>query len=152
MDVKRNKVAAKRIDGKDQHKMQKITKDLDKLMILDHSNIVKILDMHQVDSTIWMFMEFCEFGDLNSLFDKHKFTEDHKLDLMMHIVQGVEYLHANDIIHRDIKPANILTESHELIVAKLTDFDFSRIKLRYITDDKQCRNCSLQGSRILSKK
>ena len=32
-DSKGNKVAAKRMDGKDKHKMEKITKDLDKLII-----------------------------------------------------------------------------------------------------------------------
>ena len=106
--------------------MQKITKDLDKLMTLDHPNIVKIFDIHQVDSTIWMFMEFCEFGDLNSFFPKHKLTRHEKLTLITDITQGVEYLHANNIIHRDIKLMNILIASHKLIVAKLTDFDFSK--------------------------
>ena len=120
-DSKGNKVAAKRIDGKDKHKMQKITKDLDKLMTLDHPNIVKIFDIHQVDSTIWMFMEFCEFGDLTDFFNKQKLTEHQKLKLMKHIAQGVEYLHANNIIHRDIKPENILIASEEPIVIKLAD-------------------------------
>ena len=125
-DSKCKKVAAKRIDGKDKLKMQKITTDLDKLMTLDHSNIVKIFDIHQVDSTIWMFMELCEFGDLNNFFYKHKLTEPQKLKLMKQIAQGVEYLHANNIIHRDIKPANVLIASDKPIAAKLTDFDFSK--------------------------
>ena len=64
--------------------------------------------MHQVDITIWLFMEFCEFGDLNTFFYKHKLTEHQKLELMKQIAHVVEYLHANNIIHRDIKPENIL--------------------------------------------
>ena len=48
-DAKGNKVAAKRIDGKDKRKMQKITKDLAKLVTLNHPNIVKVHDIHQVD-------------------------------------------------------------------------------------------------------
>ena len=125
-DAKGNKMAAKRIDGKDKHKMQKITKDLDKLMTLDHPDIVKIFDIQQVDTTIWFFMEFCEFGDLNSFFCNHKLNEHQKLKLMGQIAQGVQYLHKNNIIHRDIKPANILIASGCPIVAKLTDFDFSK--------------------------
>ena len=125
-DSKGSKVAAKRIDGKDKRKMEKITKDLNKLMTLDHPNIVKIFDIHQVHTTIWMFMEFCEYGDLNDFFYKQKITECQKLQLMRQISQGVEYLHANNIIHRDIKPANILISNHKPIVVKLTDFDFSK--------------------------
>ena len=107
-DARGNKAAAKRLDGKDKHKMLKITKDLDILLTLDHPNIVKVFDIHQVDTTIWLFMECCEFGDLNTFFYKHKLTEHQKLELMKQIAQRVEYLHANNIIHRDIKPENIL--------------------------------------------
>ena len=125
-DAKGKKVAAKRIEGEDNHEIQKIAKDLDKLVKLDHPNIVKIFDIHQVDSTIWMFMEFCEFGDLNTFFHKHELTQSQKLELMKQIAQGVEYLHANNIIHRDIKPANILIASDKPIIVKLTDFDLSK--------------------------
>ena len=52
MDARGNKAAEKRLDGKDKHKMLKITKDLDVLLTLDHPNIVKVLDIHQVDTTI----------------------------------------------------------------------------------------------------
>ena len=45
---------------------------------------------------------------------------------MNQIAQGVEYLHKKNVIHRDIKPANILISSENLIVAKLTDFDFCK--------------------------
>ena len=125
-DSKGNQVAAKCIDGKDKHKIQKITKDLDKLMTLGHPNIVKVYDIHQVDSTIWMFMEFCEFGDLNSFSYKQKLSQGQKLKLMQQIAQGVKYLHTNNIIHRDIKPANILIGSVKPMLAKLTDFDLSK--------------------------
>ena len=71
-------------------------------------------------------MEFCEFGDLNDIYDKHELTGHQKLLLMKQIAQGVEYLHANNIIHRDIKPPNILIASDAPITAKLTDFDFCK--------------------------
>ena len=125
-DAKGNKIAAKHIDGKDKHKVQKITKDLDKLATLDHPNIVKVHAIHQEDSTIWMFIKFCEFEDLIDFFPKKKLTPSQKLMLMKQIAQGVEYLHINNIIHRDIKPSNILIANDKLIVAKLREFDFSK--------------------------
>ena len=35
-----------------------------------------------------------------------------RLDILLGIAHGLEYLHANGIVHRDIKPANILLDSH----------------------------------------
>ena len=125
-DVKGYKRAAKRIDRAREYVVQKISKDVDKMLALDHSNVVKIFDIHQVGSTIWMFMELCQFGDLKSFTSKHGLTENQKLKLMQEIALGVEYLHANHVIHRDIKPANILIANYSPIVGKLTDFDLSK--------------------------
>ena len=125
-DAKDTKVAAKMIVAQDKNKMRLFANSLDILLTLDHPNIVKIFDIHQVDDRVWMFMEFCKFGDLRKFFHTHEITESQKLNLMQQIAQGVQFLHANNIIHRDIKPANILIASDEPIVAKLTDFDFSK--------------------------
>ena len=125
-DVKGYKRAAKRIDRTREYVVQKISKDVDKMLALDHPNVVKIFDIHQVGSTIWMFMELCQFGDLKSFTSKHELTENQKLKLMQEIALGVEYLHANHVIHRDIKPANILIANYSPIVGKLTDFDLSK--------------------------
>ena len=121
------KVAAKRICGKADSSMAKISKDLHKLMTLDHPNIVKFYNISQQKSDIWIFMEYCIHKDLNEVFHKRKLNKHEKIDIMVQISQGVEYLHGNKIIHRDIKPSNILISSDNPFLAKLTDFDFSKI-------------------------
>ena len=120
------KGAAKRICGKDSRKMKKVAEDLNKLLLLDHQNIVKFYDVNQDKSTIWIFMEFCPHQDLGEFFSKRKLTERQKLDIMIQIAEGIEYLHRRNIIHRDIKPSNILISNDNPIVVKLTDFDFSK--------------------------
>ena len=67
-DDKGKEVAVKRIDGTDKHKMAKVTKDLHRLLELDHPNIVKLLDIHHLDTTMWMFMEYCPNKDLAKCF------------------------------------------------------------------------------------
>ena len=119
-------VAAKRICGKDHHKMAKITKDLHKLLQLKHPYIVEFYDVKQIESSLWIFMEFCPHQDLGEFYGRRQLTERQKLDIMIQIALGVEYLHKNNIIHRDIKPSNILISSDNPVIIKLTDFDFSK--------------------------
>ena len=124
-------VAAKRICGKDRHKMAKITRDLHKLLELKHPYIVEFYDVKQIGSSVWSFMEFCPHQDLGHFFRRRQLTERQKLDIMIQIAQGVEYLHEKNIIHRDIKPSNILISSDNPLIIKLTDFDFSK----FLEDD-----------------
>ena len=124
-------VAAKRICGKDQNKMVKITRDLHRLLQLNHSSIVKFHDVKQIGASVWIFMDFCPHQDLGEFFQKRQLSERQKLDIMIQMGQGVEYLHKNNIIHRDIKPSNILISSDNPIILKLTDFDFSK----FLEDD-----------------
>ena len=119
-------VAAKRICGKDGYKMAKITKDLHKLLELKHPYIVEFYDVKQIGSSVWIFMEFCPHQDLGEFYGRRQLTERQKLDIMIQIALGVEYLHKNNIIHRDIKPSNILISSDNPVIIKLTDFDFSK--------------------------
>ena len=119
-----NFVAAKRILIT--HKMSKLTEEMNKLLQLDHSNVTKFFDVHEEKSSFWIFMEYCALKDLGQFFNGKELTQQHKLNIMVQITQGIEYLHINNIIHRDVKPGNILISNKHPIVLKITDFDFSK--------------------------
>jgi len=54
--------------------------------------------------------------------NKVDFTEDEIKDILRDIIQGIDYLHLQDIVHRDIKPDNILMADK---TCKITDFNVS---------------------------
>ena len=125
-DAKGNKVAAKRICGKSDRSMEKVSKDLYKLTQLNHPNIVDFYDIKHIKSTIWLVMEYCPHKDLDDFFRKQKLNKRQTFVIMDQITRGLEYLHRRNIIHRDIKPSNILVKSNDPIWVKVTDFDFSK--------------------------
>ncbi len=123
-------VAAKEIDKDPSSRA--VLKELEnstKQQQLHHENIAKILDIHN-GSEIWMFLEFCNGGDLNN-FARSQFKEfnDGKLLIMKQTAEGLKFLHDLRIAHRDIKPENILIQhktDSQCITVKLTDFGLAK--------------------------
>ena len=125
---KYKEVAAKRIEGTS---CPIHAQNFEELLKLHHENIVQIYDIHKNNQTLWMMMELCPEGDLNKFFSAMKDIEfDTKLDIMLQIAKGLNYLHSHNIIHRDIKPANILVTHEAGLTIKLSDFDLIRIGSR----------------------
>ena len=123
-DVKKNRIAAKRIDVNDHPRI--LTQDLDRFQHLNHQNIMKILDVEKSQNILWMMMPFCELGDLNHYYRNRNVSDETNLNLMKQIMAGVKYLHSQGIVHRDIKPGNILVASDNPLVIVLTDFDVTK--------------------------
>lgn len=63
--------------------------------------------------------------DLFNLIIHHANKIDDKLirTYFRQLIEGLQYLHENNIVHLDIKPENLLLDSHFNL--KITDFDFS---------------------------
>ncbi len=121
----REDVAVKRLDIRDAEIREKTSQDLTKLKSLNHRNIVKIFNVHKEDDVLWVFMQFCELGDLNKFFLAKNPRRNTVLDIYLDISEGMVFLPHKNVIHRDLKPANVVM-SGEPPVVKLTDFDVSR--------------------------
>ena len=120
-DAGKNTIAAKRIDGNVHPRI--LTQEMDKLLHLDHPNVMKILDVQKTDNIVWMMMPFCGLGDLSHFYRERDVPFETNVNIMKQIMAGIQYLHSQNIVHRDIKPGNILVASPNPLVIQLADFD-----------------------------
>ncbi|MBQ2239295.1 MAG: protein kinase [Alistipes sp.] len=72
-------------------------------------------------------MKYYQDGSLDKLIKSGKLSNEARYDLLLHILEGIAFLHSNGIIHRDLKPQNILIVEHNGEYTPLiTDFGISK--------------------------
>eukprot|EP01054_Gregarina_sp_Poly1_P002194 Gregarina_sp_Poly_1__2193@NODE_1583_length_3789_cov_73_608006_g1045_i0_p2_GENE_NODE_1583_length_3789_cov_73_608006_g1045_i0NODE_1583_length_3789_cov_73_608006_g1045_i0_p2_ORF_typecomplete_len400_score56_25Pkinase/PF00069_25/8_5e61Pkinase_Tyr/PF07714_17/1_2e39Kinaselike/PF14531_6/8_2e12Kinaselike/PF14531_6/5_5Kdo/PF06293_14/8_2e10RIO1/PF01163_22/1_9e08RIO1/PF01163_22/8_6e03WaaY/PF06176_11/1_1e07Pkinase_fungal/PF17667_1/2_6e07APH/PF01636_23/0_33Seadorna_VP7/PF07387_11/0_1_NODE_1583_length_3789_cov len=92
------------------------------LLDLAHGNIVEVFEV-VVDKydRVFMVMEYIEH-ELRILLqiNKPEFSISEKKQLILQLLQGLEFIHSRGYLHRDLKTANVLYSNGGLI--KLCDF------------------------------
>jgi len=116
-------------------KKDEINKEVEIMKKVHHENIVNLYHSYRPDAKgdfvmLSLIMEYCEGIDLTKFFENYPNKPEWKIrDYFRQIVNGLNYLHSEEIIHRDIKPQNILVTNHNKTV-KIADYGISRfIKL-----------------------
>lgn len=96
------------------------------MQIANHPNIVRLIDVRRSKSNIYLVMEYCEGGNLESYINERggRLSEKEALRILKKIVKGYQYLHSLNIVHRDLKLANILTHHGEV---KIADLGYSKL-------------------------
>lgn len=101
-----------------------IMSEIDLLKNLNHANIVKYKGFARDKENLWIILEYCENGSLQTILKKFgKFPESLVAVYISQVLEGLIYLHEQGVIHRDIKGANILTNKDGSV--KLADFGVS---------------------------
>ncbi len=97
---------------------------------LDHPNIVRLEEVYESHSEIYLVQELCIGGELFDRLDEqpdYHYTESECARLVKQMLCAVRYLHSKGIIHRDLKLENFLFSStandSEL---KMIDFGLSK--------------------------
>src|SRR5438552_316241 len=103
---------------------------------LQHPNIVIIYELGTHDGNPYMAMEFIAGESLESIVSSHKrMSLVDKIDIMIQILNGLQYAHEHGIVHRDIKPGNIMLLKDGTV--KILDFGIARISDNSMTKTGQ---------------
>ena len=108
---------------------QEWKKEFTILMKVDsHPAIVQLYGYLDGGNKLWVEMEYCSGGDLQTYFLEKGVTKPQKRQFMMEIASAVDHLHNNEIIHRDLKPENILVtyDSSQKAITKMGDFGLAK--------------------------
>jgi hypothetical protein len=136
----RRKVAVKRIlphlvENPDFVKM--FTREARVAAVLQHPNIVQILDYGKIENAYFIGMEYIDGKNLGEILStlKQGLPVDHAIFIFSEICKGLDYSHTKrddntgeplNIVHRDISPQNLLISYRGEV--KISDFGISKAR------------------------
>ena len=98
-----------------------------------HPNIANYEEVFTFESPQGVFdyaiLQYYPHGNLSDLIKSKNLTLEEKEDIAFQILNGLEFLHNNNVVHRDMKPSNILIHKHDLsgrYIPKIADFGLSK--------------------------
>lgn len=101
--------------------------------IIDHANIVTILDVGRLDDgRPYMVMEYLKGQPLSALVGTDALSDALLSRIMLDVLNALSAAHENKIIHRDLKPDNIFVSPEGR--ATLLDFGIAKLEPDVIND------------------
>ena len=114
-------------------KVKALESEIELLSQLHHPNIVRYIGTSRDEKYLNVFMEYQAGGSIATLLQKYNFFTEGLIKIYTkQILDGLEYLHAHNVIHRDIKGANVLVHSNG--TCKLADFGGAKLLKEYGPD------------------
>ncbi|XP_004676695.2 PREDICTED: serine/threonine-protein kinase DCLK3 [Condylura cristata] len=120
---------------------------------LSHPNIVKLHEVYETETEIYLIMEYVQGGDLfDAIIESVKFPERDAALMLMDLCKALVHIHDKSIVHRDLKPENLLVQRNEdkSTTLKLADFGLAKHVVRPIFT--VCGTPTYVAPEILSEK
>ncbi|CAM9766112.1 unnamed protein product [Chrysoparadoxa australica] len=117
-------------------KMDTIKREIEILTLVDHPNVIKLVDVFEDEHYLHLVTELCTGGELfdriiaRSESDEGRYSERDAAIIIRKILLGLRYCHVeHNICHRDLKPDNFLFKGpEEDAELKIIDFGLSRFE------------------------
>jgi protein kinase-like protein len=90
---------------------------------LNHPNIVAVYDVGVDRDLSYIILEYVRGKTMREI-DRSKISFDDAVNLIVQLLEALQYAHGQGIIHRDIKPGNIIVTDDRLL--KVMDFGLAR--------------------------
>lgn len=117
--INRKKIKSLRMDFK-------IKREITNMKLFRHPHIIKLYEVIETATDIFMIMEYVSGGEIFEHIVKHGRLEEAKArHFFQQIISGVEYCHAHMVVHRDLKPENLLLRAKGEDFIKIADFGLS---------------------------
>ncbi|KAK4883119.1 hypothetical protein RN001_006438 [Aquatica leii] len=99
--------------------------EIDILSECKHPNVVELIEAFQKDQQLWMLIEYCDGGAVDSIMTElEKPLNEYQIAYVcQNMCKGLLFLHKTHIIHRDLKAGNVLLTMAGGV--KLADFGVS---------------------------
>ncbi|CAJ2504239.1 Uu.00g116330.m01.CDS01 [Anthostomella pinea] len=111
----------------ERHMPLSIEREVAILKLIDHPHIVKLNDIWENRSEIYLVLEYMEGGDLFTYINEFgPLREFEMMHYFRQILSALEYVHSFNICHRDLKPENILMKENGEV--KIADFGMAAIQ------------------------
>ncbi|KAK0655964.1 hypothetical protein B0T16DRAFT_424640 [Cercophora newfieldiana] len=96
------------------------------LKLIQHPNIIQLLDIWENRQEIYIVTEYVEKGDMFGFINWNgRLEEEEAMLYFRQIMSALEYCHSLNICHRDLKPENILLKSNGQV--KIADFGMAAL-------------------------
>ncbi|KAH9520111.1 hypothetical protein Btru_060013 [Bulinus truncatus] len=117
--------ALKQVEIKNEEDLEDFSVEINILAECSHKNIVGLHEAFFFENKLWMFIEFCGAGALDSIMvDLEKPLSEPMIRYVAHeMCVALAFLHERRVIHRDIKAGNVLLTQEGDV--KLADFGVS---------------------------
>jgi serine/threonine protein kinase len=104
----------------------RFARERDILAALEHPHIARLYDAGvSPDGLPYLAMEYVRGEKLTAWCDAHRLSVNERLNLVLQVLDALQYAHAHHVIHRDIKPSNILV--NEAGYVRLLDFGVAKL-------------------------
>uniref|UniRef100_A0AAR2KBK0 non-specific serine/threonine protein kinase n=1 Tax=Pygocentrus nattereri TaxID=42514 RepID=A0AAR2KBK0_PYGNA len=113
--------AAKFISARAKRKASAL-REMELLAELDHERILYFHDAFEKKNVVVIITELCHEELLERLTKKTTVLESEIRSCIRQIIEGISYLHQNDIIHLDLRPENILLSDRKSDQIRICDF------------------------------